>query len=112
MVAAAEPLRGVAIPDISLMPLQIGEVIDLPEYQDCEWHTSAHVIIQLRMQQGVPAYTCWSREWILGVMWAGKASAGWSHSFKAVCSSPAARSDPRSVVSTESSPVSDRPAGS
>jgi hypothetical protein len=44
------------------MPLQLGEVIDLPEYQDCEWHTSAHVIIALRMVGGVPTYTCWSRE--------------------------------------------------
>jgi hypothetical protein len=39
---------------------KLGEVIDLPEYQDCEWHTSAHVIIALRMVGGVPTYTCWS----------------------------------------------------
>jgi hypothetical protein len=43
-----------------LLYLQLGEVIDLPEYQDCEWHTSAHIIIGLRMVAGVPAYSCWS----------------------------------------------------
>lgn len=40
--------------------LQLGEIIDLPEYPDCEWHTSAHVLISLRMMGGVPAYTVWS----------------------------------------------------
>jgi hypothetical protein len=45
-----------------LVLLQLGEIIDLPEYPDCEWHTSAHVIINLRMVGGVPSYTVWSRE--------------------------------------------------
>jgi hypothetical protein len=42
--------------------LQLGEIIDLPEYPDCEWHTSAHIIVNLRMLGGVPSYTVWSRE--------------------------------------------------
>lgn len=45
-----------------LTALQLGEVIDLPEYQDCEWHTSAHIVIALRMVGGVPSYTVWSCE--------------------------------------------------
>lgn len=49
-------------PAARLPALQLGEIIDLPEYPDCEWHTSAHVIIGLRMVGGVPAYTVWSRE--------------------------------------------------
>lgn len=40
--------------------MQLGEVIDLPEYPDCEWHTSAHIIINLRMVGGVPSYTVWA----------------------------------------------------
>jgi hypothetical protein len=82
----------VVVPSLnaSFLPLQLGEVIDLPEYQDCEWHTSAHVIIQLRMVQGVPAYTCWSREWHLGrAVWAEKASAVLIQLFYAPSSSPA-----------------------
>lgn len=39
---------------------KLGEIIDLPEYPDCEWHTSAHVIINLRMNAGVPNYTVWA----------------------------------------------------
>ncbi|KAF8063706.1 Slc47a1 [Scenedesmus sp. PABB004] len=39
---------------------KLGEIIDLPEYPDCEWHTSAHVIINLRMLGGVPSYTVWA----------------------------------------------------
>lgn len=40
--------------------LQLGEIIDLPEYPDCEWHTSAHIIVNLRMMGGVPSYTVWA----------------------------------------------------
>lgn len=45
-----------------LYAVQLGEIIDLPEYPDCEWHTSAHIIVNLRMIGGVPSYTVWARE--------------------------------------------------
>lgn len=57
-----QPWCGLLVLTLLLLCLQLGEVIDLPEYQDCEWHTSAHIIVALRMVAGVPAYSCWSCE--------------------------------------------------